>query len=119
MRASPFGESPIPDTPSKSPMGVAVNSATALAMIETIRDRAPILQHTNRLAYFVDGDYRASRAWVRAIDWAVLLLLAIADPLWSPSSSFLRIAIASGLQISVLLGACLVFEIASPFLEEF
>jgi len=90
----------------------------AQEITDTIRDRTLILQQTHRLAYFVDGDYRASRAWVRGVDWMVLLLLAGLERLWVPNDP--GRAVAAGVsQVVVLLCALAVIEHASPFLEEF
>jgi len=75
--------------------GVTVSSKMARVVLETVRDRALILRQTHRLAYFVDGDYRASKAWVRTVDWMVLLGLAGLERLWVPNDP--GRAIAAGL----------------------
>ena len=98
--------------------GVSVSPALARSILETVRDRSLILRQTHRLAYFVDGDYRASRAWVRCVDWAVLLMLAGLERLWVPNAP--GRALAAGItQVLVLLVALAVIESASPFLEEY
>jgi len=95
-----------------------MSSESAHLILETVRDRALILRQTHRLAYFTDGDYRASRAWVRAIDWIVLLLLAGLEPLWVPNEPVRALAVGCA-NIAVLIAASIAFEIASPFLDEF
>lgn len=103
---------------SRSVVTVRLSSFAARNVVETIRDRSLILRQTNRLAYFADGDYRASAAWIRAVDWAVLLILAALEPLWVPSDPT-RTILAGSLQVLVLVAAAVAFETSQPFLEEY
>jgi len=98
--------------------GVSLSPSMALEVVETVKDRALIMRQTHRLAYFTDGDYRASRAWVRVVDWMVLLLLAGLERLWMPNDP--GRALAAGLsQVAVLLVAICIIEMAAPFLAEY
>lgn len=89
-----------------------------MELLETVRDRARILRQTHRLAYFASGDYRASKAWIRMVDWMVLLLIASLEPLRVPQQP-MRIILTASLQVTVLLVAACIFQLSSPFLQEY
>lgn len=70
------------------------------------------------MAYFADGDYRASKAWVRVVDWMVLMLIAGLEPVRVPQQP-MRVILTASLQVTVLIIAAIVFQLTSPFLSEF
>lgn len=90
----------------------------ALQLLETVRDRARILPQTHRLADFVSGDYRASKAWIRVVDWMVLFLIACFEPLEVPHEP-LRVILGATMQVLVMVTAAAIFYRASPFLKEY